>query len=751
MIAEKWLVPPIKDQSYGRIEEMVKYYLAGAFLIFNLVNIEAQVLRISTDRSFYYPGDYILIEGWSTFQMLDKIAENVYIIDQNENIIATFPLLIQNGFGTVLYPINHEIEHGYYQVSFNQTPNNWISKIIYIGNSPPAVNEKNKIKKSIIPEGHQVTCGCPTLFSLYADPRDTITIYDQGLNFIDSLETDESGFASFYYRPSYGTDRLTFYLNAKNDTTTITIDKLNKSGYCISTVLNDQQGFLEIKIAPNDSLHNFRQLHLTFKNGTSDFNAYPDFEKQNYAQIRVPFSNLTSGIGYLEVREAQDNEVLDNDYLYRRTMYIPHQEQPLSMSISSERIAPRNKISISLKKSLPGNVVGSLKIVSADFLSQNEVNYNLGATTMLPTNILNEFPSLGNYFLNGHFNSLNRALIFYKDDVKIKQPIPPSQIPIVKLKLDPAPKDSVLITLYNPKKNILIETNVSSQVFNYRLYFDSQEDSKFYYHTFSNNQLVSTSLRIEYDAISFTGEKPLFSITRPSENFEKLAQIHLHYPKKLAMQARENPDEVSLPMDFERDLTKYFKFETMEEAVTETMPGLAIRSRNGKRVFRVFSEEQRAFHEGEPLFIVNGIPTFNQEKIFSLDPKKFIFFGLAHSNSTLINYGHLGVSGAVVLKTTERLSNFNNNHITLPARQPFYTPNVSFKANETKIHQPEFNPLVYYQANIPLNGSQSTHETKDITFTHNDATGEFYIIYEGIYSDQYPILLMERYNSEVSK
>ncbi|MEQ8473825.1 MAG: hypothetical protein RIC35_21695 [Marinoscillum sp.] len=690
---------------------------------------------LRTDRSFYFPGDNILLEAWIVGKPVpDKVSETVYLVGSNNQLYKTFQLNIINGHGSALSPISDLVKEGYYDIVVPIGSSQTLRETIYIGQNPPIETDDNSQTGTISSQGSQLVCGCASVFKLKSKPNQRYFLTSMDSVFTDSISTDQWGIGTFLYKPNYKQTTLSFLLWNETDTITIVPETSPKKfGYCISSSINEFKGYVEVRIAKNDSLQNGRILDVKFTNHGKTFEAQPDLSTNPYALIRYSFKDLYPGMAALRITDNESEETL-----YHQSLIVPSDRQEIKLSISDA--APRSQVTLRIKNSSNTAIKGSIKVIPMNMTRTDQHSSSLLVKTLLPESIAQSNPGVVSALIRKDYDLANRYLIGIDP-----QPLHPgtfnfNNFPMSNFKFEREIRDSVLLVLYSPPHNLITESYVKSREFDYKMYFDFRDSLQFFYQVFQEDDPLDNKIKLNTKTPEFVGsERPLLS-GEHKESYEKLSKINQYYPSP-----RKRDQELrgfQLPIDFERDLTEFYKFETMEEAVTELMPGLAVRRRKGEKVIRVFDDEYREFLDGgDPTFIINDIPVFDSKTVFTLDSKKLFYFGIANHQKTLNAYGRLGKYGVVKLRTTEDIqSSINPNKVTLIGQLPYKSSTVAFEPPTN--NWPIYNPLIYYKNKVEINPYQS----EQVEWLHNDISGEFLVIFEGVDSDGLPVYSTQTYN-----
>ncbi len=99
------------------------------------------------------------------------------------------------------------------------------------------------------------------------------------------------------------------------------------------------------------------------------------------------------------------------------------------------------------------------------------------------------------------------------------------------------------------------------------------------------------------------------------------------------------------------DLTKYMEFKTMQESMSEIIGVVKIRSKKGEISIKVSDGERKMFFNEEPLFIIDGVPTYNSKVLFDLDPAEIKTIEVLHPKNIVPQWRGVGRHGIIDVHT----------------------------------------------------------------------------------------------------
>ncbi len=192
------------------------------------------------------------------------------------------------------------------------------------------------------------------------------------------------------------------------------------------------------------------------------------------------------------------------------------------------------------------------------------------------------------------------------------------------------------------------------------------------------------------------------------------------------------PDRVIYPDD-------YIKLNGLKEIVTEILPGVWLRKKEGKFVFQAF-DESRGSYTMKTTLLVDGIPVKDPGGMINWDSDKYWKIDLSYSPRIFGDW----MMGSVVSVFTRTLNcplqlgniitRINWQGYLEPDR---YQPPVYEKQDERDSPRPDFRSLLYWNPDVAV-GSDSARE---IDFYTSDDSGTYYVNLQGITRDGLPVSL----------
>ena len=274
---------------------------------------------------------------------------------------------------------------------------------------------------------------------------------------------------------------------------------------------------------------------------------------------------------------------------------------------------------------------------------------------------------------------------------------------------------------------------------------------------------VAAPQREQYriDIISPFSESPVtttFSSAALSPDEERLLE------RSIAMQAQniylgDSSKRYTLPQaidtmpfygkaEFTYNLDEYKRFTTMEEVLREYVMPINVRVQEGGLRMAIYDELAKQFYTDDILVMLDGIPIYDINKIFSYDPLKIkrldvvprrylygsrVFSGIANFESSNKEFDGYTLDPALLEVDYEGLQ----------LQREFYSP-VHSGSNASSKRIPDFRTTLYWQ---PVFKTEKSGTTK-LEFYTSDIKGRYIVEINGIGSNGKPVHAVTEFNVE---
>ena len=191
--------------------------------------------------------------------------------------------------------------------------------------------------------------------------------------------------------------------------------------------------------------------------------------------------------------------------------------------------------------------------------------------------------------------------------------------------------------------------------------------------------------------------------------------------------------------DYTYALDLYTRFSTMEEVLREYVRPINVVQRRGEQHLLILDEARRQFFDGGELVLLDGIPLFNKNKIFSYDPLKIkkldvvthkyfigpgFFNGIASFTTYNGNYEGLQLDPHAVIIDYEGLQ----------LEREFYAP-VYETSRQIESRMPDFRSTLLWEPHVNVANGTAT-----ISFYTSDVKGIYTVELEGLDKNGQPLV-----------
>jgi len=179
-------------------------------------------------------------------------------------------------------------------------------------------------------------------------------------------------------------------------------------------------------------------------------------------------------------------------------------------------------------------------------------------------------------------------------------------------------------------------------------------------------------------------------------------------------------------------LDDFTRFQTMEEVIREYVVSSNVVNRKDKFHLYIFDAASRKFFSDEPLILLDGVPIFESDKLFRLDPLKIRRLDLIAAKYFL---GYQSFAGIINCKTYHGdLDGFEMDpratvldYPGMQAQRQFFTPKYETE-QEVNSRIPDFRTLLYWTPQI-----KTDMEGKGkLRFYTSDLPGKYAVVVQGI-------------------
>ncbi|MDB5008605.1 MAG: hypothetical protein JWP45_2998, partial [Mucilaginibacter sp.] len=740
---------------------------------FNLYKQSAlqEKIYVHTDKTTYLPGEILwfkiyCVDGNNHKPLnLSKVAY-VDILDDNQNPIAQAKVLLKNGMGNGSLYIPVSVNNGNYKFRTytnwmkNFSPEFYFEKMITLINplkTPATAKETaGTYDVQFFPEGGNLVAGITSKVAFKAISQNGRgvnvkgAIIDQRNDTVARFKSLKFGMGSFSFTPiSNNTYKAVLVVN--NKAVIKALPEINNAGY-VMNLTDDGSGKLDLVINSNNN--SSENVYLLVHTRQDVKVAESAIISNGKAHFIINKSILGDGISHLTVFNNSKQPVCERLYFKRPAYQLfidasPDQQQydlrkkvNISISVKNKAGNPANaEMSMavyridSLQKVDNNNIFNYLwlsselkgSIESSDYYFKNatpetdEALDNLMLTqgwrrfqwNQVIANKTPEFNFLPEYY--GHI--ITAKIVNSETGVPAKNVITYLGIPGKRVQLYTARSDSSGHLIYYTKdfygpNEIIAQTNQRVDSI-YRIDVTSP---------FSEQYAKTTFPQFNFTANTFTALKEhslgiqvlnIYSTNKIKRFYEPVIDSSAFYGKPFATYK----------------LDDFVRFTTMEEDLREYVKEDNIVNTKGNFHIKVLSD--RGFLDaGDPLVLVDGIPVFNINKIFTIDPLKvrklevmpnIYYYGPSVEGGIFSFTTYKGDLGGVELDPRAVVIDYEG----LQLRREFYSP-VYDSQDQVDSRIPDFRNLLYWSPSVTVSGKGP------VSFYTSDQPGKYVGVIQGI-------------------
>jgi len=183
-------------------------------------------------------------------------------------------------------------------------------------------------------------------------------------------------------------------------------------------------------------------------------------------------------------------------------------------------------------------------------------------------------------------------------------------------------------------------------------------------------------------------------------------------------------------------LEDYVRFKTMEEDLREYVAEMTITVNSQKHVnFHIISDQGVLRDDGQPLVLLDGVPIFNIDKVFNIDPLKVkqlkmvnqvFYWGPVVAPGILSFNTYKGDMGGFEIDPKAVVLDYEG----MQLQREFYSPSYA-TADQQKSRIPDFRNLLYWSPDVNTGADGKAM----VSFYTSDKTGQYIAVMQGINAD----------------
>jgi len=731
---------------------------------------------VHLDRPLYLVGETIWFKTFCVDASLHQpltMSKVAYleVLDKDHTSVLQTKISLEDGkgFGSVFIP--PFLQSGHYSVRSytnwmkNFSPDFYFETTITIVNPfskptfTPAPKSTLAYDLQLFPEGGNLVKGIRNKIGFRAIGENGKgikfkgTIVNQQNDTVAHFEPLKFGIGAFDFTPTDGNQYRVLLTDTQKRWFTYPMPAIQEQGY-VMQVKDSTALFLQVTVSARNL-----QGEVSLLAHSKDI---PKFAEKNVLKdgktvFLVNKNNLGDGITSITLFDNNQKPVCERLYFKR-----PAQSLVLSAQTDKKQYAPREKISLDLtsaQNTTPVIADLSVSVFLIDSLPAPEQTF-IESYLGLSSDLKGTVESPGYYFQNTSIEAdqaLDNLMLthgwrrFNWDEVTQTKAPNFAYIPepvghilwgkVVDAKTGlPAPGIDTYLAAPNKRAQLFVANSDSLGRVFYELkhFYGSREI------VVQTNTAKDSTYRIEinspYSEKISAYSVPAFSFDASWKNPLLARSINMQarnaFLPKSAQQFTTNetdtlaffgkPDEKYL-------LDAYTRFPTIEEVMREYVPGVFVRKRQGKFIFRVFDQLQANVpFEDEPLIMLDGVPIFDTDKIVAFDPLKIrkleVIDGLYYLGPIafpgIVSYTtYKGDLGGFQLDPRALVLSYEG----VQGKKEFYAPRYDI-AEQQKSRVPDFRSLLHWSPQLITDpqGKQS------LNFYSSDQTGTYKVVVQGM-------------------
>jgi len=758
LLAATLLLPVLKSNAQA-IQEV-----QNSFNVYKQTALQEKVF-VHTDKTTYLPGEIMWLKVFCVDGNDHKplnLSKVVYveILDNNQGPIAQAKIAMKNGIGDGSLYIPVTVNNGNYKFRAytswmkNFSADYYFEKVITIINplkSPDNTAKETAAANSIqfFPEGGNLVGGIASKVAFKAIDKNgrgiTVrgAVVDQHNDTVARFKSLKFGMGNFSFTPATGNSyKAIVWINGSQQTQGL--PEINSQGYVMSVADNGAQ--LNVTVRGTDG------NVFMFAHTRQEVKAAESATISNgIVKFTVNKSSLGDGISSITIFNSAKQPVCERLYFKR-----PAQKLFITAGTDQQQYGLRKKVNINVSakdqgsKQVPASM--SMAVYRIDSL-QNVDHSNIFDYLWLSSDLKGTIESPDYYFSNVNAETdeaIDNLMLtqgwrrFDWKEVLANKPAAFTYLPeykghIVTAKvtntLTNAPAANIMTYMGVPGKRVQVYTSQSDStghvLFSTKDFYGPGEL------VVQTNEMIDSTYRIDiaspYSEQYSKTAAPKFEFTNGMQN---ALQAHSLGVQVLNIYSTNN---IKRTYDPGADSTAFYgkpyktyklddftRFTTMEEDLREYVSEDNIVHSRGRFHIKVLND--RGFLDSDPLVILDGVPIFDINKIFSVDPLKVnklevnrerYFYGPSADEGIFSFTTYKGDLGGVELNPKAVVIDYEG----MQLRREFYSPAYETDA-QVKSRIPDFRNVLYW--------TPAVNEQGKISFFTSDQAGKYVGVVQGL-------------------
>jgi hypothetical protein len=734
---------------------------------FNLYKHSAlqEKVFVHTDKSTYLPGEII----WFKIYCVDgndhkplNLSKVVYVevLDNSQNPVVQAKISVKNGIGDGSFYIPVTVNNGNYKFRAytswmkNFSPDYYFEKTITLIN--PLRSPDNLVKQTasnydvqFFPEGGNLVSGIVSKVAFKAVGKNGLgvafsgAVVDQHNDTVARFKPLKFGMGNFSFTPA-ANNTYKAIVKFNGEKVTKDLPGVNSQGYVMS--LTDNGAQLDVTVKGTDgNIYLFVHTRQMIKAAESSYIT------NGTAHFTINKSLLGDGISGITIFNNAKQPVCERLYFKR-----PAQKLFIDAGTDQQQYALRKKVNInvSAKGQVGKPVLANMSMAVYRVDSLQEVDHsNIFDYLWLGSDLKGNIESPDYYFKNANAETdeaLDNLMLtqgwrrFQWSQVLENRPPAFNYLPeytghIVTAKitntLTNTPAVDILTYLGVPGKRVQVYVSQSDSLGH--LWYSTKDFYGPGEIVAQTNTMADTTYRI--DILNPFSEQfskstlPKFEFVNSMQNalqahslgIQVLNIYSANNIKRFYEPAVDSSAFYSKPYKTYK-LDDFTRFTTMEEDLREYVSEDNIVRSKGRFHIKVLND--RGFLDGDPLVLLDGVPIFDINKIFAVDPLKVkklevirerFFYGQSAQEGIFSFTTYKGDLGGVELDPKAVVIDYEG----LQLHRQFYSP-VYDSEVQTASRIPDFRNLLYWTPSVSNDGK--------VSFYTSDQAGKYVGVVQGI-------------------
>lgn len=727
---------------------------------------------IHTDRDLFYKGETIWFKGYITNNGSGKLhnANDILVVqlfnkDGNAVIEKKYKAISGVVKGQIELP--DSLQGTYLMVAYNQWQLNFgndyaFKKKITVEAFQETNDDQGKdtlnYDLQFFPEGGDLVeniesrIGFKATSSLGSGADVFGYLIKNGSDTLLNFSSGHAGIGSFVFTPEAGSTYKAA-VEALNIYKEFSLPDAEQQGVVL-TVINNDEATLTCKINRSEDFVGKTLIIGLFQNGIRS----PILLKEVFGKESIMFSKegLIPGVATLTVFDELFNPLAE------RIIFVNNKlDAELDIKVSSNNVKPREKaealITLSDKDGKPVSGSLSASIYPARFIRSNS-QPNIVEYLLLSSEVKGEIENPDFYFKDqASSQKALDVLLLVQGWRKYNW----KEIKNDNLRLKFAREDKIILKgrVYQSRNNQPFSDNsITASVGgvdpyyqyivlddNGRFSIDASEipDGQLF---FQSTAPYEYGIKVELEKNTINALENIDLTTSLDYNREnelrKVFAIYNSYDLLKRKQEVVAPDKkkINAPYDMVVDLDEYVNFYDMAEVFKEIVPGVKIRKKKDVYDIRLLNMDKKLYYKFQPLYIIDGIPVYDNQIIMNMDFSDVKLIEVIRSKDRLSKYGHLGMGGALQIRTRtgsfippniEGIASFDYKGVEKP--KEFFNP--KYKSNSKPDNVPDFRNTILWNPDLNVGNTGKV----ELEFYYSDELEDLVIEVQGITSEGIPV------------